>query len=136
MIESSRVYQDVSLITNKRPKKKKPKKLLLFLVVVLLVGVSGVLFLKAGFTVSRITQIDNNQDDDIDNVPKKELPKDDPDILNILLMGMRGAQEAGEGQTLTDAMVLLSLQQSTGKVALVSIPRDLFVDIYCLKEVR
>jgi len=49
------------------------------------------------------------------------------DRINILLLGMGGAEH--EGAYLTDTIILASLKPSTNQVALFSIPRDLFVPI-------
>lgn len=54
------------------------------------------------------------------------LPEQDHNRLDILVVGMRGAGE-GPGDFLTDTMMLFSLDKTTGKVALISIPRDLYV---------
>ncbi len=47
--------------------------------------------------------------------------------INVLLMGMGGAGH--DGPNLTDTMILMSLKPATGQVAMISIPRDLVVDI-------
>lgn len=47
--------------------------------------------------------------------------------INILMLGMGGADH--DGPYLTDTMILLSIQPSTKKVAMISIPRDLLVEI-------
>ena len=49
------------------------------------------------------------------------------DRINILLLGMGGKQH--EGGYLTDTIILASLEPSTKKVAMVSIPRDLAIPI-------
>ncbi|PIR76786.1 MAG: hypothetical protein COU32_00215 [Candidatus Magasanikbacteria bacterium CG10_big_fil_rev_8_21_14_0_10_42_10] len=49
------------------------------------------------------------------------------DRINILLLGMGGPGH--DGPFLTDTMIIASIQPSTGEVALMSIPRDLGVDI-------
>lgn len=49
------------------------------------------------------------------------------DRINILLLGMGGADH--EGPYLTDTMILVSLKPSTHQVSLLSIPRDLLVPI-------
>lgn len=49
------------------------------------------------------------------------------DRINVLLLGMGGPGH--DGPFLTDTMILASIQPSTGDVAMVSIPRDLGVDI-------
>ncbi len=47
--------------------------------------------------------------------------------LNILILGKGGATH--EGPDLTDTIVLASIQSKTGETALISIPRDLYVDL-------
>jgi len=49
------------------------------------------------------------------------------DRVNILILGMGGAQH--EGPYLTDTIILASLKPSTQQVGLLSIPRDLYVPI-------
>jgi len=49
------------------------------------------------------------------------------DRINIMLLGIGG--EGHDGPYLTDTIILLSLKPSTKKVAMVSIPRDLYVNI-------
>ncbi|USN53277.1 MAG: LCP family protein [Candidatus Nomurabacteria bacterium] len=49
------------------------------------------------------------------------------DRVNILLLGIGG--EGHEGALLADTIILASLQPSTGKIALLSIPRDFYVPI-------
>jgi len=49
------------------------------------------------------------------------------DRINILLLGIGGAGH--EGAYLTDTIILASLKPSTNQVALISIPRDLAVEI-------
>jgi len=48
--------------------------------------------------------------------------------LNILLLGIRGVGDPNGG-LLTDTIMLVSIKPQTGKVALISIPRDLYVEI-------
>lgn len=49
------------------------------------------------------------------------------DRINILLLGMGG--KGHDGPYLTDTIILASIKPSTNKVSLVSIPRDLLVEI-------
>jgi polyisoprenyl-teichoic acid--peptidoglycan teichoic acid transferase len=49
------------------------------------------------------------------------------DRINILLLGIGGVGH--DGPNLTDTIMLASIQPSTKKVSLISIPRDLLVDI-------
>lgn len=48
--------------------------------------------------------------------------------LNILLLGIRGIDDPNGG-LLTDTIMILSMEVDTGKTALISIPRDLYVNI-------
>ncbi|MFH1522724.1 MAG: LCP family protein [Patescibacteria group bacterium] len=57
----------------------------------------------------------------------KELKGEKNDRTNILLLGMGG--RAHEGGYLTDTIMLASLEYSTKKIALLSIPRDLTIPI-------
>lgn len=49
------------------------------------------------------------------------------DRINVLLLGMGGAGH--EGPYLTDTIILASIQPSTKKIAMISIPRDLLVNV-------
>ena len=49
------------------------------------------------------------------------------DRVNILLIGVGGDTHPGEGKDLADAIMLASLKPSTRQVALLSLPRDLYI---------
>lgn len=49
--------------------------------------------------------------------------------INILIMGLRGDGDVLNGEYLTDTMLVLSIKTNTNKMALFSIPRDLYVRI-------
>lgn len=51
------------------------------------------------------------------------------DRINILLIGVGGDTHPGEGKDLADAIMLVSLKPSTKRVALMSLPRDFYVDM-------
>jgi len=55
----------------------------------------------------------------------KQLKGEDRDQINVLLLGMGGINH--EGAYLTDTIMLATLEPSTKKVALVSIPRDMTI---------
>ena len=57
------------------------------------------------------------------------IPQDDPDILNVLILGMRGEDYPQDGGLLTDTILLVIIDKTTGKVAMISIPRDLYLDM-------
>ena len=55
------------------------------------------------------------------------MPAKETDRLDILLLGIRGAEDTENGGLLSDSIMLFSLHKTTGKISLVSIPRDLYV---------
>ncbi len=50
------------------------------------------------------------------------------DRLNVLLLGIRGVNDPNGG-LLTDTLMVVSVKPQTGEVALISIPRDLYVEM-------
>ena len=54
--------------------------------------------------------------------------KKDPNRLDILILGIRGEGDPNAG-LLADMIMLASYKKNTGQFALISIPRDLYVDI-------
>jgi LCP family protein required for cell wall assembly len=79
-----------------------------------LLGEEGVLELAPGDEVKEPAPLD--------------LASTDPHRINVLILGMRGADDP-QGGLLSDAILLLSLHDKLGRVALISIPRDLYVPI-------
>ncbi len=59
--------------------------------------------------------------------PDEPLRGQERDRINVLLLGMGG--EGHDGALLTDTIIIASMQPSTNKVGLLSLPRDLVVDI-------
>ncbi len=57
----------------------------------------------------------------------KNLAGEEDDRINILLLGMGG--EGHDGAYLTDTIILASFKPSTEQVAMLSIPRDLYIPI-------
>lgn len=114
----------------KRSKRKRQFWILIIILVVL--GFFGLFFIKTSFTISQVTNWVNNPKVDLNDLPK--LPDKDPERINILLLGARGLEEPGEGQLLSDAIILVSIKESTEQVALISLPRDLYTKIWCSRE--
>ncbi len=100
-----------------------------------------IIFLITGAMVFSSQVIVSNQDNDswfarlpiikqIKNLVEsadQKLKGEDGDRINILLLGMGGIGH--EGAYLTDTIILASLEPSTKKVSMISIPRDLAVPI-------
>jgi len=107
------------------------KKIILFLVIILALIIFGGFFYKAGFTFSKIIEIKNITWEKIfgGELPSSEYtPPKDEDRINVLLLGM-GGKEHTEGELLTDSIMVVSYKKSTGQIALISIPRDLYVQM-------
>lgn len=112
---------------------KRKIKFWLLISIFVLGGFLSIFFLKTGFTINQVIGWDNeNEILSSDNLPK--LPDKDPNRINILLLGMRGLGENGEGQLLSDTLIILSIKKPTGQVALISIPRDIYLKIWCAQE--
>jgi len=97
----------------------------IFFLVALLVGLGGLLIYKAGFTFSQM----QTSEEDLSALVVDEsmaTPTPESDRTNILLLGLRG-EEDPNGGLLTDTIMILSIKKSTGEIALISIPRDLYV---------
>ena len=62
-------------------------------------------------------------------VPNKVAEGFEHDRINLLLIGIGGDTHPGEGKDLADSIILVSLKPSTKQVALISLPRDLYVEM-------
>ena len=62
-------------------------------------------------------------------VPNKVAEGYEHDRINLLLIGIGGPTHPGEGKDLADAIILVSLKPSTKQAALISLPRDLYVEM-------
>lgn len=65
----------------------------------------------------------------ISDDPEYRMPDNDKNRLDILLLGIRGKNDPVNGGLLTDTILLFSLDRTTGRAALIAIPRDLTVRI-------
>lgn len=71
----------------------------------------------------------SNKEEEPDYFP---MPEPEADRLDVLLLGLRGDDEQAieeEGGLLTDSIMIVSIDKVNKKSAIVSIPRDLYVDI-------
>lgn len=69
----------------------------------------------------QILPVEGDEGSVMDRLKNNELDK-----LNILLLGIRGVDDPNGG-LLTDTLMIMSIKPQTGEVALISIPRDLYV---------
>lgn len=109
----------------------KKRKIGTLLILLIVFGFLAILLLKTSFTISQVLNSAAPK-----NLPHSKeapkLPEKDPDRINILLLGIRGMDDPGDGKLLSDAIVIVSVKKSSGEVALISIPRDLYVEIWDL----
>lgn len=115
-----------------QPKKKKRTRL--WIILFLIIAFFAFFFFKTGFSISQVIGWMNTAQilPFVGDLPK--LPEKDPNRMDILLLGMRGLEDPGEGKLLSDAMILLSIKKDTGQVALISLPRDIYLRIWCSRE--
>jgi len=71
----------------------------------------------------QILPVEGNEGSVMDRLKNNKL-----DRLNILLLGIRGVNDPNGG-LLTDTVMIMSVKPRTGEVALISIPRDLYVEM-------
>jgi len=112
------------------PRKINRKKLLILILVIIVLIVPAFYIFKTGAAFSKIITIRNIAWEKIfGKLPASEYnPPQDPDRINTLLLGIRGEGDS-DGGLLTDGIMIASLQKSTGKVALISVPRDLYLQM-------
>lgn len=103
-------------------------KTILTVIGFVLLGVLTVFFIKSGLALREIIIEAGEKDVEkvIVNPYDNFKPYYDPEHLNILVLGIRGAGDKNGG-LLSDAMLVVSIDKTTKKTALVSIPRDLYV---------
>lgn len=101
------------------------KKLFLIIGLILLAAVLGFIFLKFGFTLGKIIVFRSSGD-------YRELMKGnaikDPSRINILLLGQRGENDP-YGGLLTDTIMILSIKKDTRQIGLISVPRDIYLEM-------
>lgn len=109
-------------------KKKKAnwkKRIFIFLILVVL-GLGSFFGYKAYDAVKNIFQ-NGGSIPGLLGLTDTQLKGENEDRINILLLGMGG--EGHEGPNLTDTIMVVSIKPSTNQVAMISIPRDLYVKI-------
>lgn len=97
-------------------------KRIAILVVLVLIGIGAYVGIKAVIAGGNV--FTGNIFDVFQNVPLK---KDDNGRSNILIVGTSEDDPGHEGGTLTDSMMILSIDQDQKNAYMISIPRDLYV---------
>ncbi|MFN7160436.1 MAG: LCP family protein [Candidatus Gracilibacteria bacterium] len=111
--------------TSKKKKSYKSFPLLVALlgVVFVLILTINVFGLFKGFSVNFPSQVISG----ISEVFGKDLKKDPNGHTNILIVGIGGAEH--DGANLTDTLMVASIDSQNHSVALLSIPRDLYINV-------
>ncbi len=104
-------------------KKRKERKLRWF-IGILLILFASVIVVGASMKIIRFLQ--DFQISDFLKMAGDELPKDEKDFTNILLIGVGG--EGHDGEDLTDTLMIASIDESTKSIVMTSIPRDFYVE--------
>ena len=121
----------------KSPRKKhKGLRIALIVILVLLLGGGAVLLIWGDAIISRLTNGNSGIWDTIAAVVSEEVPfeTDENGRTNVLVFGTEGYDMNGtvaggqhDGAQLTDSIMVVSFDQETKDVAMVSLPRDLKV---------
>jgi LCP family protein required for cell wall assembly len=101
----------------------------LLIIIILLVATGGWAMYKTGATLSKISTKDGflaSLWKTIPGVGSGELQGQKEGQINILLLGMRGNDMPGGG-LLADTIMVAAIRPQENKMALISIPRDLYV---------
>jgi polyisoprenyl-teichoic acid--peptidoglycan teichoic acid transferase len=112
--------------TGKKKFYKKKWFKLLAIVIVIVVAVGGYFSWKTGFTMNKISGSKNSVLGSL--LGSGTTPQSEEGRINILLLGMRGANDP-HGGLLADSIMVASFDTKDNKVALISVPRDLYVQI-------
>jgi len=101
------------------------------IVLFLLFGGAGAFLYKTGYVLNKISDSDSTVMGSLFGVLPgvgKEVKKEDDGRINFLLLGMRGENIPGGG-LLADTVMVVSFVPDENKMALISIPRDLYVTV-------
>ncbi len=91
------------------------------------VGIFGYKILAAGNSISTADQSILGQLSDLLFKSGNQLRGEEEDQINLLLIAIGG--EGHSGENLADTIMVASIQPKTNKVAILSIPRDLYVQV-------
>lgn len=94
--------------------------------ILVIVAVFGYFAWKTGFIMNKISGSKNSSLNSL--LGSVMMPQGEDGRINILLLGMRGANMPGGG-LLADSITVASFDTKNNKVALISVPRDLYVQI-------
>lgn len=114
----------------KKDSAQKPWKKYLYFSLIGLLLLLGFGLFRMGYILDKISEKDGSIFSSLSNiiplVGNDDVKGAEDGRINILLLGMRGANIPGGG-LLADTIILVSLKPEENKIALISFPRDLYV---------
>jgi polyisoprenyl-teichoic acid--peptidoglycan teichoic acid transferase len=121
--------------SSKRVKAKSYKKRrfkAIFIIIIIFLVIGGYFGIKTGYILSKISQSKSpflaSLLRSIPGLGGSSLQGEQEGRINVLLIGQRGASDPAGG-LLADSVIVLSLNTKDNEVALISIPRDLYVKV-------
>lgn len=114
--------------------------ILFFIINVIIVGIIMFFTLKTSVILDKISVADeevsqelyelkiDTQNEHLPMLSEYKEPQKDSDRINVLLLGIRGVNDP-YGGSLTDAILLVSYKISSQQIALISIPRDIYIKL-------
>ncbi len=121
--------QSVNISLNKKKFYQKRWFKLTITFLLIFIFVIGVVIFKTGWSLNKIFLKGNFITSLVKSLPglESKLKGEEEGRINVLLLGMRGENIPGGG-LLADTIMVVSLKPEENKVAIISIPRDLYVD--------
>lgn len=135
MEPTTHIYADSSQPSPHRPKPSRRKFAVIAIVAIILIAILGRAFgadhqisISNPFNHPAVSTTPTPTAD-----PDYAMPANDPNRLNVLVMGIRGLDDpdaSDGGPLLTDSIQIFSFDKTTKKSSIISIPRDLYVTIH------
>ena len=127
-------FQSEPIIDSSPPEKRYSRKFLFILIAfcLLVSGIALALNYKTKDISLIKTQPPKERQDHQQSQPEEEfnpLPTAQAGRFNVLLLGIRGADDIKDGGLLTDTMLMVSIDKLTGRIILTNIPRDLYINM-------
>lgn len=102
--------------------------------ILLIIGIALFFFIRTGMLLGNISTSDKSLFKQlVGMVTDGDLKGMNEGRINVVVFGMRGKDENGQplpgGSTLTDTNMIISYKPDTKQVAMISVPRDLYIEI-------
>jgi LCP family protein required for cell wall assembly len=115
------------ILSNYKKPKRKKWKIILISVIAVLLGLGLWLGISAYSAMKKITSLSGDSLFNVFSKSSQELKGQSEGRTNILLLGMGGTNHPGG--TLSDTIMVVSIDWQTKKMAMISLPRDLWVKV-------